>query len=130
MKTKRLILVPVLVLGLTLVLLFLLHGNPPEPAFSQVSYELYHVFFPRNLDGYDATLYLQNPGNLAANVHLAFYDYGVTDPTAEMDLAIYPWGSQIIPAGAVSGLSDGGHSLIVSADQAVGSVVRVQGPLG
>jgi hypothetical protein len=97
----------------------------PAPAGSS---RLYHHTFPKAFDGHTSTLYLQNSGSDAATVALSFEDLS---GGAEYSLndTIPARGMWKVPADSVPGLPDGARfSLIVSSDQPVQSVVRIERP--
>jgi len=103
-------------------------GVTPTPTPAPAESRLYHHTFPKAFDGHTSTLYLQNSGSDAATVALSFEDLS---GGAEYSLndTIPAQGMLKVPADSLSALPDGArYSLIVSSDQPVQSVVRIERP--
>ncbi len=92
-------------------------------------YTLYHNIFYQNYYGHTSTLYLQNPADSQAAVLLAFYDLangGVINIARTIPAA----GILALPSDNLDELSSAAFGLIISADQAVQSVLHLHRPSG
>ena len=93
---------------------------PHAPADSD--YTLIHPDFVYDYYGHNSTLHLQNPNNTGTNVVLEFYG---NNGTTTLNQVVSAYGTLILPADEVTGLSSGSYSLIISSDQLVHSVINI-----